>query len=170
MQKNFHALCAAMTIVFNGSICGMNTEITRKISEEERAYAYMSFHDRVIYRIKKGTQNFRGMFDITLLFSACQLGYLEDVKLLLDAKAEVNVETYAGCIPLHVASQNGNIEIVQLLLGAGSYIYWKNCRDQTPLQLAQQNGHAEIATLIQEQLQREVLERKKARLTKRKTW
>ena len=170
MQKMFHALCVVMAVLFSGSIGGMETGSVSKLSEQESAWNAMSFHDRVIYRIKNGTQNFRGMFGATPLWVACYLGYLEDIKLLLDAHAKVNVKTYAGVTPLHVASQNGYIEAVKLLLAAGADIYWKDCRDETPLQLAQQKGHAEIVMLLQEELQRDVVVRKKARLAKRKTW
>lgn len=166
----FHALCAAIFVLLSGSICGMDIEIKSKTSEEEFALNTMTFHDWVLYRIKNGTQNHRGMFDVTLLFCACSLGYLEDIKLLLDAHAEANVKTFAGVTPLHVVSQGGHIEAVKLLLAAGANISMKNDHGDTPLQLAQQKGHTEIVTLIQEQSKRDAVDKKKAHLIKRSTW
>lgn len=178
MQKTFH-LFFVVFIVLSNAVYGMETNNKSKSSDEER------FHDSVINRIKNGTLNHRGMFGVTLLFGACQLGYLEDVRLLLNAGVDVDPETYAGCTPLHVASQEGYFEIVKLLLAAGADIHRKNKYGDTPLQrvkksresnyrdtlfqLARQEERVEIEKLLQEQLQRDLLEGKKARLAKRKT-
>lgn len=173
MQKIFHALFFAI-VFFNSSVHGMEIPPfcpkKYKTSEQEvAAWPLMSFHDKILYRINIGAQNHQGMFGVNLLFSACQMGHLEGVKLLLDAKAKVDLETFAGCIPLQVASDKGYIEIVKLLLAAGANVHWKNCRGETSLRLAQKGGHIEIAQLLQEQMQRDVWEWKKEKLAKRRT-
>lgn len=182
MQKIVH-LFFVVCIGLSNAVYGMETDKASQSSEKEY---YTSFHDSVINRIKNGTCNHRGMFDTTPLFGACQLGYTQEVKLLLNAGVDVDPETYAGCTPLHVASQEGNFEIVKLLLAAGADIHRKNkygntplqvvkksregkYRD-TPLQIEKQKGRIEVEKLLQEHLQRDLLERKKARLAKRKTW
>ena len=122
MQKTLH-LFFGLFISLSSAVYGMKTDFPSKFFVEKAAWDDMNFHERIIARIKDGTFNCQGMFGITPLFGACQLGSLEDVKLLLEAQADVNVETYAGCTPLHAASQGGHFEIVKLLLAAGADIY-----------------------------------------------
>lgn len=168
MQKIFHALFFAI-VLSNGFVYGMETDIMSVFSYDELAQSFMIFNDRVVEYINKGIPNCQFQYGVTLLFIACQLGDLKTIKLLLDAKADVNLEAYSGCTPLHVVSNRGNIEAVKLLLAAGADVRWKNGRRCTPLQMAQKAGYHEVAKLLQEHMQREKLEWKKAKLAKRRT-
>lgn len=168
MQKNFNALFFAI-ILFNGFAYGMEIDITSAYVNEELAQSFMIFNERIADHIDRGTQDCQFEYGVTLLFIACQLGDLNAIQLLLDAKADVNLETYGGCTPLHVVSNRGNIKAVKLLLAAGANVHVKNGRGRTPLQLAQKAGYTEIVKLLQEQMQREKSQWRKEKLAKRRT-
>jgi ankyrin repeat protein len=168
MQKIFHALFFAI-VFFNGSVYGMEKNIMSALYHDDLVQSFMIFNDRVVEYINKGIPNCQFEYGVTLLFIACQLGDLKSIQLLLDAKADVNLEADSGCTPLHVVSNRGNLEAVKLLLAAGADVRLKNARRQTPLQLAQKRGYTEIVKIIQEQVHRENLEWKKAKLAKRRT-
>ena len=51
---------------------------------------------------------------------ASQNGHTKTVKMLLEAKADVNVANKDGDTALSIARQQGNKEIVQLLKSAGA--------------------------------------------------
>ena len=63
--------------------------------------------------------NVKYKYGVTLLYMASQYGYTDIVKLLLAAKADVNVaDKNYGATPLWKASWRGHTEIVKLLLAA----------------------------------------------------
>ena len=91
----------------------------------------------------------RNKHGVTLLFIASERGLAEIVKLLLDAKANVNVihKTY-HTTPLLVASRNGHAEVVKLLLEAKANVNVLHKFLTTPLFVASLNGHAEVVKLL----------------------
>ncbi len=65
--------------------------------------------------------NAKSDYGQTPLFFACDRGYLEIVKLLVDRGADVNVEdTFYHASPLSWAAQKDRVEIVKLLLDHGA--------------------------------------------------
>ena len=65
--------------------------------------------------------NAKSEYGQTPLFFACDRGYLEIVKLLVDRGADVNVEdTFYHASPMSWAAQKNRIEIVKLLLDHGA--------------------------------------------------
>ena len=104
------------------------------------------------------------------LFAATERGHMKVVQALCGARADVNLATDAGLVPLHAAAKNGNLEMLLLLF---------NCRAETdkatrraiaapatpyyafdtkgeptleagitPLFLAAQNGHTDIVRFL----------------------
>lgn len=53
---------------------------------------------------------------------ACQRGYRDIVKMLLDKGADANVISNTSVTPLHMAARSGNKEIVGMLVDAGADI------------------------------------------------
>ncbi|MFC1793884.1 ankyrin repeat domain-containing protein, partial [Planctomycetota bacterium] len=49
-------------------------------------------------------------------------GKMKIVRLLVEAKADINAKDEEGNTPLHDASRTGKIEVVQLLIEAGASI------------------------------------------------
>ena len=91
----------------------------------------------------------RNKYGVTPLWIASQKGHTGIVKLLLEAKADVNAARKTnGVTPLFMASQNGHTEVVKLLLAAKADV---NAADQggvTPLWIAVKKGRTEIVRLL----------------------
>ncbi|XP_059139389.1 serine/threonine-protein phosphatase 6 regulatory ankyrin repeat subunit A-like [Physella acuta] len=60
--------------------------------------------------------------ECTPLYKACVDECLEIVNLLVDAKANVNIQDSYGDTPLYISVMNGNIDIVNRLLKAGANV------------------------------------------------
>jgi serine/threonine-protein phosphatase 6 regulatory ankyrin repeat subunit B len=87
------------------------------------------------------------------LMAAANAGYTEVVKILLEAKAEVNSSGIEGYSALHLASFKGHIEIVKMLLEAKAAINATNEEGITPLLLAaglKGNKYPEVVGMLLE--------------------
>jgi ankyrin repeat protein len=91
----------------------------------------------------------------TPLFSAVWEGDTEAVRLLIDAKANVNAKQTSGATPLWWAAEHGHTEIVRLLIEAKADV--NAARNgtapgddgvETPLLIASDRGHTEIVKLL----------------------
>lgn len=69
-----------------------------------------------------------GTSGITPLHDAAEVGDLKTVRLLLDAGAEVDVETSTACTAFHIACKYGYLDLVKELIARGAYIA-KMCND-----------------------------------------
>ena len=79
-------------------------------------------------------------------------GHIEVVKLLLKAKADVNLATADGWTPLFMASQEGHTRVVKLLLDERADVNIKadlNGKLSTALKSAKKNGHADVVSLLE---------------------
>lgn len=167
MQKVMNVFFSVF-IFLNIFIFGMKTDNVKKRFQHE-----VNFHEKIMYLIANDIPNERTNLGETQLFLASQRGFVDDIKLLMYAGANVNAQTHIGRTSLQIASQEGHIEVVKQLLSFGANILHKDHAGYTALDLAQKNGHDEIAELLHVTLEQDkqyVLARKKARLAKRKTW
>jgi ankyrin repeat protein len=73
---------------------------------------------------------------------------IDNVRLLLEAGANVNATQAGGYTPLHQSAANGNAAVVRLLLEYGADK--TACCDQgkTPADYARERSHAELAALL----------------------
>lgn len=80
--------------------------------------------------------------------TACRKGYVEIVRELIAAGANVN----AGfdCLPLHTAAGKGHLEIVRLLLEAGADVEGHEEDAWTALMSASSKGHLKVVKLLVE--------------------
>lgn len=92
--------------------------------------------------------NQRGAVDDSLLHLASRTGAVEDIKVLIDAGADVNICGDLGNTPLHQAAMMGQIESAKLLLRHGANISLRNEFDQTPIEVAELSGRAEMINLL----------------------
>ncbi len=85
----------------------------------------------------------------TAIMFAARAGHTEIAKLLIDAKANLNIQgRYAGTTALMWAAQYGSTDIVKLLIEAKANVNLKNKHGQTALTLANENGNREIANIL----------------------
>jgi ankyrin repeat protein len=83
---------------------------------------------------------------ITPLVAAASEGHAECVKLLLDAKANVNAKDKDGTNSLMAASARGHLDVVSALLAAGANVNEQNVDGHTALMFAY-NGKNQVETL-----------------------
>ncbi|KAH7087094.1 ankyrin repeat-containing domain protein [Paraphoma chrysanthemicola] len=93
--------------------------------------------------IKAGTSKFT-----TTLHKAAYNGFYETVKLLLDAKADVNECMSPFGTPLHLAVIGGHTKVVQALLGAHARIDITDGNGQTAFELATRNGTVDMIRMF----------------------
>ena len=73
----------------------------------------------------------------TALHEACNHGYLEIVKALIEHGADVNVRGLDGDTPLHDAAVNGHEEITIVLIQSGGNPESENDKKETPIEVAE---------------------------------
>ena len=78
------------------------------------------------------------------LHAACAQENTQNVRILLDARADVNRASSAGHTPLHIAFTKSNIDIVTLLLDQNADVNSMNSCHQTPLHIAVNTGEEPI--------------------------
>jgi len=83
------------------------------------------------------------------LFNAVQRGSRSRVELLLDAGADIDLQSGGFWTPLHEAVRQDNFEIVQLLLARGADQTIEDKYLGTPLDLAINRNCEEIIQLLQ---------------------
>ncbi|HET7832320.1 MAG TPA: ankyrin repeat domain-containing protein [Gallionella sp.] len=92
--------------------------------------------------------NQRGAVDDTPLHIASRKGELEDIQVLLDSGADINISGDLGNTPLHQAAMCGKVEVVKKLLSCGANSDLKNEFGQTPLKVAELGKHNKVVELL----------------------
>ena len=75
-------------------------------------------------------------------------GYVEAVRVLLDAKANVNATDSVGRTPLMWAATKGRVSVVKMLLERGVDANQETPTGWTALMYAEQGKHAEVVELL----------------------
>jgi ankyrin repeat protein len=73
---------------------------------------------------------------------------IENVRLFLDAGANVNAENDNKQTPLHLAAYHGHTEAAKLILDAGADVDAEDKYKWTPLHMAASRGRTEVARLL----------------------
>ncbi|CAF1146844.1 unnamed protein product [Adineta ricciae] len=93
--------------------------------------------------------NARRLTGASPLYFASSYHHTRIVELLLNKhKAVVDLSTFDGSAPLHVACENGFADIVQLLISAQANVNAKMNDGTTAVMLACQNGHLPVVQLL----------------------
>lgn len=92
--------------------------------------------------------NTRDGLGFTTLMIACEHNHLEISKLLLDAKANPNLEN-VGDTALMIAASSGNLDLVKLLIRKGARVNNKNVMGMTALSVAEQKKHREVVEFLE---------------------
>ena len=72
----------------------------------------------------------------------------DTVDLIIDAKADINVQVNNGMTALHIANHDGHSEVVSILLKANADPSIVESDGWTPLMIASQNGHKDTVDLL----------------------
>ncbi|MBS0654073.1 MAG: ankyrin repeat domain-containing protein, partial [Verrucomicrobia bacterium] len=86
--------------------------------------------------------------DYNALHLACSKGHSELVRLLIEAKANINDLDKDRDTPLHEACLTGYLQVAELLINAGADINAKGQFGNTPLHDASSEGHSETVKLL----------------------
>lgn len=102
------------------------------------------------YLLSNGADpNARRITGASPLYFAASYHHTRIVELLLNKyKAIVDLSTFDGSTPLHVACERGFIDIVQLLINSQANINAKMNDGTTAIMLACQNGHLQIVQIL----------------------
>jgi uncharacterized protein len=93
--------------------------------------------------------NFTLDMGVSSLIYACQVGYLEIVKILVSNGADIEQsDNEYKHTSLRIATRNGHIEIVKYLVEQGADIDTKGTDLYTPLNMACWKGHIEIVKFL----------------------
>jgi ankyrin repeat protein len=76
----------------------------------------------------------------TPLFTAALHNQIDNVKVLIEAEANMNLKNNAGYTAVYIATKLGHIETIRLLLKAGAYSYLADADGNTALHMAALNG------------------------------
>lgn len=108
--------------------------------------------ETVLEIIKSDKVNKRNLSGENPLHEACSQGQIELIKLLIEAKADVNSrDKYNGYTPLIHASFGGDLEIVKLLIKTGADVnVAASTTDDTALAIASFHGHTKVVKLLLE--------------------
>ena len=90
----------------------------------------------------------KGRGAVTALHEACLNGHVGAVRLLLKAKATVDLRDAHGCAALYDACSRGHLECAQLMLEAKATIDLASHDGATSLVSAAQQGHATVVQLL----------------------
>ena len=85
---------------------------------------------------------------MTPLHTSVLMGRPNIVRLLLDHKADVEVETSSGLTPLHIAALRNRHDIAELLLSQGARIDATDSRGQTSMDWAMKKDYSELVELL----------------------
>lgn len=71
-------------------------------------------------------------------------GYLDTVRVLVEAGANKNQVTKIGVAPLHIAAAGGYLEVVRALIESGADVDLITKDERTAWDFAAMNGHQEV--------------------------
>ena len=89
-----------------------------------------------------------GAFDDTLLHLTARTGAIDDLLVLIEAGANVNVIGDIGNTPLHGAAMKGRVESIRLLLDHGANPDITNEFKQTALEVAELGNHNSVVEIL----------------------
>jgi ankyrin repeat protein len=124
---------------------------TREGEQRPLHHAVMYDADAVVdLLLEQGAQvEATNVYGGTALNIAAELGRLECVKRLVQAKANVNVVTAGERNPLFGAAERGHEQVVRALLEAGADAAWISPRDKLPtLYAAALSGSPQVVKLL----------------------
>lgn len=103
--------------------------------------------------------NLTNQYGRSALHMTAIYGLKSTATILIEAKADINVQDEKGRAPLHDAALNGHTDMVELLLGGNKHS--KTNRGWTASEEASSRGHIVIANLIGDEERKKPSQRRK---------
>lgn len=150
-RKDSTEVAAVFRAAENGHVAATSLLLNWKASPRERAQSLVSATTASTPRTEA-----RDKWGRTALFPASQRGYVEVVKVLLAAGADVNARDKDDrTVLVHLAAErlfkaDGNEEIVHLLLDRGADVEVRDTSSRTPLMWAAVTGKASLIRILLE--------------------
>ena len=94
------------------------------------------------------------------LFFACQVGYIDILKQLVENGAYINKEDNNGTTPLFIACKEGHENVVKYLLEHRANINKEDNNGWTPLMIAYQEGHENVVEYLGTMIKRMDIKRR----------
>ncbi|MBS1979360.1 MAG: ankyrin repeat domain-containing protein [Bacteroidetes bacterium] len=88
-------------------------------------------------------------FHVAPIHSACSVGSIDIVAMLIRHGADVNAKQQQDYTPLHQAAHAGRVDMCELLLKNGADRNAKTSAGQTPMDMAREKGSKETASLLE---------------------
>ncbi len=144
------AIAAVFLISALLSFCSSNVKGQAKTSANIFDAAAGGNTDFIVSYVKNGNDvDVKNRDGVTALMLAAYFGRTEALKLLIDAKADINgSDNVCGETALMMAASKGRTEAVKLLLSSKADINARDGRGWTALMHAKHGGHDDIVDLL----------------------
>ncbi|KAJ3657071.1 hypothetical protein Zmor_016103 [Zophobas morio] len=84
----------------------------------------------------------------SIIHDACERGFYDILKILVNQHVSLDVVDKSGEMPIHTACRQGHFDIVKLLIDAGQSLNVVNKYKQLPIHLASEEGHYAVVELL----------------------
>lgn len=123
------------------------------LSNGRKSRLHLAILDRDLKKVQRLLEDFYpdplDQRKMTPLHYACQKGYNDIVKILIQNKADVNHPTGKLWTPLHIAAWARHLDTCHILIESGADVLIENRDGKTAFKLCQERGNHDIVTFLE---------------------
>jgi len=153
-SHNFASIAICIMRGLTKDIANLDVKVYAHQNESKIiASAFQDLDDRnslwkEIHKLSGKKANRKDSHGTTLLYIAAKKDYLEELKILLEVKANPNIACQNRLTPLHLVAAHGNLKEVKLLIDAKADFNPANKYGETPLYFALKNKHFPVVAAL----------------------